>query len=482
MIVFNEDEDKKSENDVYFFQVIAIGVLGTVFFVLLGIVFPKNISDVDIPKININLQKKDEIQKVADSSAVVHDEFSDSVAIMFYNMLEEKGAAVKQHYVQKEEYIREEKHFVEKNAHTDVLGGFFSKLYALETTGEGVVRIAYYGDSMIEGDYIVQTIRSLFQRKYGGIGVGIVPISLAHTSARQTVKHKFSANWQYSSVIKRNALPLGIAACVSFAKDGESSWVSYQSGSQKIVNPTLLYGKSDNKNAKALVTSSSFEEEAALNPDKKLNFLRINGVGDSIVLEFIDAQNIPFFGINFSQGPGVYIDNFSIRGSSGLPLIHLEKELMNSFDKSFNYDLVILQFGANVIRQDVKTYYWYREKMIKVVEHLRECFPDADVLVISAADKAAKYGAEIKTDSLVYPLLKSQREYANITNSGFINLFQLMGGEGTMARWVSMEHPLGSKDLVHFSYPGTTVIANAIYEKLDSQYKNYKKNMEKGIK
>jgi len=482
MIVFNEDEDSKNETDVYFFQIIAIGVLGTLFFVLSGIIFPKNISDVYIPKININSQKNDDSARISDNSVVLHDEFSDSVAIMFYAMLEEKEAAIKPALEQKEEYVKEEKHFVEKNIHADVLGGFFSKLYALETSGEGVVRIAYYGDSMIEGDYIVQTIRSLFQKKYGGKGVGIVPVSLAHTSARQTVKHTFSTNWQYSSVMKRNALPLGIAACVSFCPEGESSWVSYQSGTQKIVNPTLLYGKSDNKNAKALVTSSSFEEEVALNPDKKLNFLRINGVGDSIVLEFIDAQNIPFFGINFSQSKGVYIDNFSVRGSSGLPLIHLEKDIMNAFHKSFDYDLVILQFGANVIRQDVKTYKWYSEKMVKVVEHLRECFPGADVLVISAADKAAKYGAEIKTDSLVYPLLRSQREYANITNSGFINLFQLMGGEGTMAQWVSMDPPLGSKDLVHFSYPGTNIIANKIYEKLDSQYRNYKKNIEKGIR
>ena len=38
------------------------------------------------------------------------------------------------------------------------------------------IRIAYLGDSMIEGDLITQTLRELLQKEYGGQGVGFLPI------------------------------------------------------------------------------------------------------------------------------------------------------------------------------------------------------------------------------------------------------------------------------------------------------------------
>ena len=49
---------------------------------------------------------------------------------------------------------------------------FFEKLQHLETTGQGHVRIGYFGDSMTDGDFIVQDLRALFQGAFGGNGVG----------------------------------------------------------------------------------------------------------------------------------------------------------------------------------------------------------------------------------------------------------------------------------------------------------------------
>ena len=44
---------------------------------------------------------------------------------------------------------------------------FFEKLFQLETKKEGNVRIAYFGDSMTDGDLIVKDFRSYFQEKFG---------------------------------------------------------------------------------------------------------------------------------------------------------------------------------------------------------------------------------------------------------------------------------------------------------------------------
>ena len=66
---------------------------------------------------------------------------------------------------------------------------FFEKLYQLETNKKGKARIAYFGDSMTDGDLIVQDVRTQFQSVFGGEGVGFVNISSESAASRGSVIH-----------------------------------------------------------------------------------------------------------------------------------------------------------------------------------------------------------------------------------------------------------------------------------------------------
>ena len=50
----------------------------------------------------------------------------------------------------------------------NALSIFSEKLHQLKTTKKGKIRIAYFGDSMIEGDLLTQTLRKLLQQEFGG--------------------------------------------------------------------------------------------------------------------------------------------------------------------------------------------------------------------------------------------------------------------------------------------------------------------------
>ncbi len=54
------------------------------------------------------------------------------------------------------------------------LDSFFDAL--AEESSKTTIRIAHYGDSQIEGDRITTHIRELFQEKFGGEGIGYVPV------------------------------------------------------------------------------------------------------------------------------------------------------------------------------------------------------------------------------------------------------------------------------------------------------------------
>ena len=151
---------------------------------------------------------------------------------------------------------------------------------------------------------------------------------------------------------------------------------------------------------------------------------------------------------------------------------------MNRFDSALGgYDLIVLHFGANVLNYGSLDYSFYKKGMTKVVNQIRACFPNASVLIISTADKSSKIDGVMRTNRAVVPLAKSQEAFARDTKCGFINLYELMGGEGSMKEWVEATPSLASKDYTHFNAKGAKKVAHLLYNKLMEEYHaQYQKN------
>lgn len=359
---------------------------------------------------------------------------------------------------------------------------FYSKLQKLEQTGEGSVRVAYFGDSMNDGDLIVQDVRSAFQKNYGGHGVGFVAISSLSAGARGSISHQHSKNWLVQSFVKvkKPTKPFGVDGQVFFANNSSQQyWVRYRAMSQpnstELNNPTLFYGKkSSNQNAYITVKANKDSSSVIhLHPTEILNKAVLSQHNlKSLQVDFHQADSVPIYGFNFDDGKGVHVDNFSIRGNSGLPLSVLNPSLMNAFDRELGYDLIILHYGANVLGYGSTNYNWYEKNMTTVVNNLRQCFPNADILIISTADKSSMIDGTMQTDPAVVPLAKAQKKYALKTRSGYINLYSEMGGNGSMVTWV--DKGLANKDYTHFNITGSKKIANFIYTEIDKGYTKYK--------
>lgn len=362
------------------------------------------------------------------------------------------------------------------------LVGFFKKLQNLETTKKGSIRIGYYGDSMTDGDLIVQDLRALFQQAYGGNGIGFLPITSESAKSRGSIAHSYSNTWRTQSYVnvKRPIRPFGVSGQVFFTQ-GNGTWVQYRSSQQAHINqlyaPVLFYGKSGNKQATVEISYDTVKVVKTLNTDRLLNVLPLTDEQNTkaIRLTFYHSDSIPFYGISSTQREGVYVDNFSSRGNSGLPLSLFNADLMNQFDETLGgYDLIVLHFGANVLNYGSLDYSWYERGMTRVVNQLRACFPNTSILIVSTADKSSKVNMEMKTDKAVVPLAKAQHHYANQTHSGFINLYELMGGAGSMKQWVEANPSLASKDYTHFNARGAKKVAHLIYNKLMKEYEHYK--------
>ncbi len=282
--------------------------------------------------------------------------------------------------------------------------------------------------------------------------------------------------------VKKPTRPFGIDGQVFFTHgSGSNYWVKYKAQAQPystaLYNPILLYGSSNNANASITIRADKDSVSTKkLAPSHLLNTLPLTSSSvKSLQVTFAHADSIPIYGFSFDDGQGVHVDNFSMRGNSGLPLSILNPSLMNAFDKVLGYDLIVLQYGTNVLGYGTLNYSWYEKNMTTVVNNLHQCFPNADILIISTADKASKIEQEMKTDPAVVPLAKAQRNYARKTGSGYINLYELMGGNGSMVKWVD-EYHLANKDYTHFNASGSKKIAKLLYDEINKGYLKYKQH------
>jgi lysophospholipase L1-like esterase len=461
----------------YFFQSFAIVALAFIAFIGFKQVLPDKIfSDSKIDSKNVLIDSM-LLESVANDSLSLE---SDSIAEA------EQQEAQKEIVFEDTEGIEFPSETFENYKGYQYLVSFYEKLYQLEKNPQSKVRIAYYGDSMTDGDLIVQDVRTNYQERFGGNGVGFVSITSESAASRGSVKSVYSKNWKTQSYlnVKRPMSPFGVNGHVFFANDKtNTTWVQYEAGTNKysttLDNPVLFYGKSTKRgNVNFIIGKDTLRKN--LVPNNLVNSLKVtSGSIKAFKANFVHADSIPIYGFNFDNGSGVHVDNFSQRGNSGLPISMFDADVMRAFNSNLKYDLVVLHYGTNVLNYGTKNYYWYEKGMKKVVNKIKESFPGVSILIVSTADKSTKYELEMKTDSAVVPLMKAQKRYALESESGFVNLYTLMGGDGSMVKWVDETPARANKDYTHFNQRGAKAIGRLLYDQLNKGYEEYKILREK---
>jgi hypothetical protein len=364
------------------------------------------------------------------------------------------------------------------------LAHFFGALNKIKTKG-GKVRIAYFGDSMIEGDLISQDLRAEMQEAFGGHGVGFVPVTSVVAGFRTSVLHQFGG-WTTHTLLDN--IPaghtLGISGysfvpAVGNADTNDvtnSSWVKYTAVKQKHLNKfyqtKLLYGRSNDKNY-AVINEKKYE----LKGEHSVNMLDIGHPAGAQALsaKFICSSPLDIFGFSLESDSGAIVDNFSFRGNSGFPLTKVSQQIYSETNDLLNYDLIILEYGLNVVSQGVTDYSWYHRGMLNVIKHIKSAFPHSSILLISVGDKSFRIDGTYQTDPSVPLLVNVQKGLAEETGCAYWSLYNAMGGSGAMVKWVEGDTVLANKDYTHFNFKGAHKVGKMLYSKLMSEYRDYNK-------
>ena len=395
------------------------------------------------------------------------------------------------------------------------LESFWEKLEEHAESKRGQLRIAYFGDSIIEGDLVSGTLRKELQALYGGQGVGLVGITSIVNRFRKTIIHSFSPNWQSISFMNKSSVPLGILGHTYIPQSfqvkertitpeevatddslatadttavvepqkvkervpyGGPAWVGYAGtsfagGATTFSNIRLFYSKAPEETQITVIYDGETRTQHTLIPSDELQVLNLSPSSSikKIRLEFPAHKPVHVYGLSFDQPTGIYVDNISIRGFSGMYFSRIPSHLLDAFARYLNYDLVILQYGENVSSPKTTNYDFYRKGMIKSVEHIKASLPNVPILIISAHDRSVKTASGYQTSPDIPILVQTQSQVAEETGSAFWNLFSEMGGLNSMSNWVNASPALASKDYTHFTVRGAAKVGQMLLKVINNQ-------------
>ena len=341
------------------------------------------------------------------------------------------------------------------------------KLFRLKK-GEAVkIRIAYFGDSMIESDLLTQTLRKLLQQHYGGVGVGYLPLSSNVAEFRHTASVK-GTGWE-DQHLKTSGVTNVYLSGHSFLGKGEGIYTdhTYPKDNIKNVQKALLFGKTNG------VEVSVNNQTVTLKGNQLVNRLILNDNVDSAI-QIKSNCTVPLYGITFESEQGVFVDNFSFRGITGIEYKCLQDDYIKAIQATNEYDLVVLQYGVNMMFRPNDTDYTYYQKMFSpVLSKFKTAFSNADILLIGAADRAFRYDGVYKTAIGLPNLVQLQAQMAFDNGFAFFNLFQTMGGENSIVRWAEQQPSLANKDYIHPNGRGANILGEKIFEAIQKEFNKY---------
>lgn len=352
-----------------------------------------------------------------------------------------------------------------------------SKFYSAIKAKKKKIRVAWFGDSMIEGDLVTQDIRKLFQQWLGKSGIGYMPFTSLTAGFRTSIIHAFSPEWNtFNFAEHKNTLTDFSISGYTFTLDkGKEASCNFSLKDNQTNTIRLFAG-----NVKGMLNINTNKNDTALFLNNESGFMeipfRLSNVVKNVKIDFKADSNSTFYGVSFESDSGFVLDNFSFRGNSGLALTKVKPKMYSNFNQCMEYDLVVLQYGLNVLSEKQDDYSWYEKGFNKTVSYIRKNFPQAAILIVSVSDKSYRTEEGLfETIPAIENLLNAQHQAAMNNHVAFLNLYLAMGGKNTMVKWVESEKPMANKDYTHLNFRGSEAMGKIIFNQLKAKYFQWEK-------
>lgn len=372
---------------------------------------------------------------------------------------------------------------------------FFDKLEQAGNTK--ALRIMHYGDSQIEADHISGFLRERLQQSFGGHGPGYLAVKPVTQKLSWRVHpdeawQRYTLYGKVDSTIthKRYGPAMALFRYAPVWSDSLPEDTTEYTASFSVENSFQGYGRTNrwdkaklfygNLHRPVVLSLYSKEDElirkdSLMPTDNTQEYLLSDSLMNAFRVEMSGYDSPDVYSISLESSKGVVLDNMPLRGSAGTVFTAIEHGMILDWLNRLNTEMVIVQFGVNVVSDELDDFTYYQRWMAQQLKALKRMKPDVPVLVVGISDMSKKEGTKYVSYHAIEKIRDAQKNAATEAGVAFWDMYEAMGGENSMPSWVWADPPLANKDFTHFNVEGARIISNMLYNAIMLEYHNYRK-------
>lgn len=338
------------------------------------------------------------------------------------------------------------------------------------------VSIVHMGGSHVQGGTWSNVFLSDFQSEYKTAGGGYFsfPYRIAKTNSQPYATSFSNGNWKRCrATLKEFCLPLGMNALSIKTNDSANYFgVAFTKKAVcKYVNKVKVFHNFNPSFEFDVSLSDSFQVEKRDFRKEGYTLFTFTMPVDSIVfnLRRIDTLNKDFtlfgFSLENDMTSGFYLAGLGANGASSSSFLRCA-ELVPQLE-TLDADLFVLSLGVNDTQSKGFEKEDYIENYDTLITYIKRSNPNAAIILTTTTDNFIRHKTSNKR---TLTARDAMFELMNRHDVAVWDLFSLMGGYRSMLRW--QKAGLASKDKVHFTNKGYTLIGNLMYQAVNKSYLN----------
>ncbi len=348
------------------------------------------------------------------------------------------------------------------------------------------INIVHFGDSHIQADFFSGQMRMHFndEKLLGNGGRGyFFPCSMASTSNPHNISVNYKGIWAgCRNVEQAKSCSWGLSGMTSTTQSADAQFTidpNKLSTHKYPITRVKVYYQVNNKSSYyvKILTPEGVIYPTRLDAD---GFAEFTLPSSQINVTFALEKRFEYQ--NFFTLEGISLENdfagvqyTAVGVNSATVLSFLKTPKFESHLHSLAPDLVIVSLGTN----DAYTFNFdaisYKTNLARLVKRIKNAFPASSIMITTPGDCALP-GGKINTSNL--SAVRMIMEVANEQNCAVWDIFNIMGGLGSVTKWLSLG--LSAPDRVHLSGKGYLLQGDLMYDALMINYGDYvrKKNKQ----